>query len=371
MIIGIDARIAQAKMAGMGYYLKNLLKGLLEIDQENQYKVLGDKILPPMKNLKMYGLRGRKKKIINFLWKTTSWPRFEKMIKGTDLGFFPNFVMPPTRLAKTVLAIPDLSYLYYPAFIESKNLNYLTKFVPPSIRKASAVITISENTKNDIIKHFGVEPKKIFVTHLAADKVFVPQTNEVINAARKKYGINKPYLLFVGTFEPRKNIETLLRAFAGLTLIRKQYQLVLVGSKGWYADGIFRLINKLYLHDDVKILGYVPNSDLPAIYAGSELFVFPSFYEGFGLPVCEAMACGVPVLCSSASSLPEIGDRAGVYFNPFDTEELAGKTSDLLLDTEKRKQMRELGLAQASKFSWHKTAKETLEVFKKVWSGEI
>jgi len=371
MIIGIDGRRPSEFKTGISYYLENLLRELTKLDSENTYKLLGLKTGLKSKNLKVYSLSRRKGRLIGFLWKTIGWPRFEKLIKGCDLGFFPNFVIPPTKITKKILTIPDLAFVYYPGFIEQKNLKYLERFVKGSAEKASKIITISDHTKNDIIKHFGIPPLKIITTHLAAAPDFKPVEKEKSKKlVTQKYKIKKDYLLFVGTLEPRKNIETLIKAFSRLMLIRKKYQLVICGSRGWYWEGIFKLIRKNYLTGDVKVLGYVSQKDLPLLYSAADLFAFPSFYEGFGLPVLEAMSCGTPVVCSNTSSLPEIAGEAAIYFNPFDTSELAARISEVLTNEPLRQKLIAAGLEQAKKFSWEKTAQKTLAVIKRVYSGD-
>lgn len=368
MIIGVDGRIMQSQKAGMGYYLSMVIAALLKNDQQNKYKILGDDLGLEAKNLYSYSLIGKKRKLVNFLWKNLSWPKFENIIGGCDLGFFPNFVILPTDLKKTIVMIPDLSFLYYPEVIEPKNLLYLKKFVPPTCESAAAIITISQNTKNDLIKHFGVAADKIYVTPLAADPIFSPHINRR-GSIRDKYYFKKKYILFVGTLEPRKNIEILVRAYQESKLVREKFDLVLAGARGWMDDHLQALLAQDDLMSDIKILGYVPQGDLPWLYSQASLFAFPSLYEGFGLPVIEAMNMGVPVICSNASSLPEVGGDAVEYFNPFDAEELKEKLNLVLFDKGKKEQMKEAGMKQARNFSWEKTAFETINVFKKVWAA--
>jgi glycosyltransferase involved in cell wall biosynthesis len=242
--------------------------------------------------------------------------------------------------------------------------NFVHKYIlPRTLRNADKIIAISQNTKNDLIKHFNIPEDKIRVVYLAVNNNYKPVSNEEVKRVKDKYNPNSPFILYVGTLEPRKNIVRLIDAFHRLKQKEIPHKLVIAGKKGWKYENIFGEIEKLKLKDDVIFTGYVSDEDLPALYNAADLFVYPSIYEGFGLPPLEAMACGTPVITSNTSSLPEVVGGAGIMVDPYNIDELSNKMQEVLTSKNLRKELSEKGLKRAKMFSWEKCAKETLEVF--------
>jgi len=242
--------------------------------------------------------------------------------------------------------------------------------MPPFTRRATAIIAISQATKQDIITFYHIPAEKIHVIYEAPAPHFRPQPEIVIQQVRAKYSLPQRYLLTVGTLEPRKNLVRLLSAFEHVHRQGLVDALVIVGAKGWLYDDFFRHLQSSPVRDSVILPGFVPDELLPALYAGATLFVLPSLYEGFGLPVLEAMACGVPVVASRAGALPEVGGEAAHYFDPTNVENMTQTIIDCLQDTQLRAAMREAGLRQAARFSWRRTARETAQVYAQLLEEE-
>jgi glycosyltransferase involved in cell wall biosynthesis len=238
---------------------------------------------------------------------------------------------------------------------------------PKLIRDSDRIIADSYNTKKDIVNYYGVREEKISVIHLGASRGYRQLENQIVESVRSKYHLNFPFVLFIGTIEPRKNIPVLLKAFSICKKKLPELKLVIVGQKGWKYHAVFTTITNLHLQNDVLFLQYVPHEDLPAIYNAAELFVYPSLYEGFGLPPLEAMQCGVPVITSNTSSLPEIVGERGAMVNPDDIQGLASMMFDLLSDDSLRKENIRYGLSRARLFSWEKCALETQEIYEEVY----
>jgi len=239
-----------------------------------------------------------------------------------------------------------------------------------TIRNCNFIIVDSENTKKDVIKIFKVPEEKIDVVYLGVDEKYKILNKKQSLFLSKKYTKTDKFILYVGTLEPRKNIPNLIRAYCKIK-DKLPYKLIITGKKGWKYKPIFDLISELKLEDDVIFTGYIPEEDLPALYNGASAFVFPSLYEGFGLPPLEAMACGCPVITSNTSSLPEVVGDAGIMVDPNDVDELAKQIERVLTDKKLRDSMIKKGLKQAKKFSWEKCAKETLKVYEKVYKETI
>jgi glycosyltransferase involved in cell wall biosynthesis len=259
--------------------------------------------------------------------------------------------------------VMDLAFLRFPHLLTDESRRYYGQ-VGRAVSRAGAILAISQSTKDDLISLLNVPEGKITVTHLAADPACRTVTDPArLEAVRRAYGLPAGYVLFVGTLEPRKDLPTLLRAFASLGPAAKDICLAIAGRPGWLHEPVYELARTLRLGDRVRFLGGVPAGDLPALYSGARLFVLPSLYEGFGMPVLEAMACGAPVVCADSSSLPEIAGGAALLFPPGDEAALAQAITRLLVDSGLRRQLAERGLVQAARFSWAETARRTLAVY--------
>ena len=240
--------------------------------------------------------------------------------------------------------------------------------LPRTIKSADKIIAISHHTKNDIIQHFKIPEDKIKVIHLAANKNYKPLQGDKINKIKQKYDLNCPFILYVGGLAPNKNVKRLIQAFYKLKKQGINHKLILTGVKRWKYKSIFETIEKLNLQKDVIFTGYVPDEDLPALYNAADLFVYPSLYEGFGLPPLEAMACGTPVITSNTSSLPEVVGDAGIMVNPYDVDELANKMYEVLTNDGLGEELSKKGLERAKLFSWKKCAEEHLKVYEEVYN---
>jgi glycosyltransferase involved in cell wall biosynthesis len=237
---------------------------------------------------------------------------------------------------------------------------------------ASHIITISEYTRRDIISTYRIAPERVSVTPLAAPAHFKPASVEEVERVRGLYGIEGEYLLAVGSIQPRKNLVRLVRAYAALRRERASLpQLVLVGKRAWLYGETLRAVEQCGVSDRTIFTGYVGESDLPALYTGATCFVYPSFFEGFGLPPLEAMQCGTPVITGDRTSLPEVVGDAGLLVDPFDEVALGGAIARLVDDAALRSELRARGLSRASMFSWEKTARETLEIYERAASKRL
>ncbi len=274
---------------------------------------------------------------------------------GKGVYIFPNFIRWPLAGAPSVIVVHDLSMFDCPQYSSPQNLAFMTRHLRRSVEKADLIVAVSENSKKTLCDHFAIDPKKVIVTHLAAEPtLYYPRTAGEAAIVKGKYGIFGKYMLFVSTLEPRKNVEGLVQAYRQLPAkLKKEVSLVLVGGRGWRDDDIRAAINVARIAGDRVVLpGYVATEDLPALYSGAEAFVFPSHYEGFGLPILEAMSCGTPVITADNSSLPEAAGKAALYVDSENPEQLSQTMQELLAKPELQAKFRALGLRQAKKFSW-------------------
>lgn len=374
MKIGFDITALSMPRTGIGQYQYNLLQTLFKIDQKNSYHLyafnLRDnakyedlKFNTPHNNvsIKAHNIPQR---LITAWWLAVRYPYLEKITEECDLYQISEICQQPTK-KKTVAFIHDLTTLHFPEYHLAKN-KILYHFRFKNIKKsANAVLTNSQYTKNDIIKHLGIPEEKIHVTYFGTHERFRPIEDKIkIDEVLKKYNINSPYICYVGTIEPRKNLVNLLHAFKFLKDTKKiPHKLVLVGKDGWFFEEIYKTVGGLGLENEIIRTGFAPDEDIPYLLNGCDTFVYPSFYEGFGLPVLEALACGAPTITSNNSSLPEVGGSAVKYINPEDPQDIAEKIFQFLHSEDERDKYSALGLKQAEKFSWESCAKETLKVY--------
>ena len=281
----------------------------------------------------------------------------------------PNFYLPPFE-GPSVCTIHDLSIFTWAHCHPPERVKYMRKEIEKSLKRADMLITDTETTRQEVATYFGWPLDKIRAVFLACSDEFRPRPTEELKSVLTKYSlIGQGYSLYVGTIEPRKNLDVLLDAYASLSLsIRKQWPLVIIGYKGWRSDHLHARIEKSVKEGWLHYLGFVAADELPLIYAGARVFVFPSLYEGFGLPVLEAMASGVPVVCSNASTLPEVTGDAAAMCEPQNIDELSELISRALQDENWRNQAISKGLLQSASFSWQRCAEETAQVYKEVLS---
>jgi glycosyltransferase involved in cell wall biosynthesis len=373
MLIGIDAsRAIKQNKTGVEWYAYYVIENLIKIDSQNQYilycaakpnewlKKLGER-----KNIKIKRLRWPFK----FFW-TQGRLSLEMLFNAPDVLFIPASAMPIIHPQNTVAVIHDVGFISYPeAYSKWQKfyLNWSTRF---AVRHARKIITISEFSKQEIIKYFQADEKKISVTLLGydAEKFKIIENREEINAVLIKFNIKRPYILSVGRLECKKNTDGLIKAFALLKRRDAIYRvstnaikLVLAGSPGFGFAEIKKLIKENNLQDDIIILNYVSDNDLLYLYNGAQAFVFPSRYEGFGLPILEAFASGTPVVCANTTSLPEVADNAALYFNPNDIDAMVKAMREVLTNENLRQNLINKGRERAARFSREKCAEQTFK----------
>jgi glycosyltransferase involved in cell wall biosynthesis len=288
---------------------------------------------------------------------------YGRLVPGAELFHSTEHLLMPLRSIPTVLTVHDLIFKLFPAYHKRLNFWYLNLAMPIFCRRADAIIAISQASKRDIVNHYSVDPDKIHVVYEAASSQFRPPPPARIAHVKQKYQLPNRYLIHLSTIEPRKNLNRLLDALKALRRHLPDLCLVLAGGKGWLYDGFFAKIETDGLGRVVRPLGWVPDEDLPAVIAGAELAVQPSLYEGFGLPILEHMACGQVVAASNSSSHPEVGGTAALYFDPLSEAEMTAVIRRLLEDREEYRHRQELGLAQASRFSWERAAEDTVAIY--------
>ena len=376
MLIGLDGNEANVeKRVGSGKYAFELMwqfsknKRSFSTNKKHEFEVfLKQKpfadLPQPSKNFK-YRVFGPKR-----LWTQLALPAYLTFGRRPDIFFSMSHYGPRFSPVPYVGTIFDLSYLHYPSLFNKDDLHKLTNWTKYSIGGAKHILAISKSTKDDIVKNYGVDPKKITVTYIGYDqKRFKPEPKEKVERVKKIYKIKGDYLIFVGTLQPRKNIERLIESFSRLThhssLVTHHLRLVIVGKKGWMYDQIFKNVKQLRLEDKVIFTDYIPDSDLPAIICGAKVYVLPSLWEGFGIPVIEAQACGVPVVVSNVSSLPEVVGDSAILIDPEKTDSIADGIKKALND-KTRTVLVKKGFENVKRFSWEKCAKETLQVLESV-----
>ncbi len=281
-----------------------------------------------------------------------------------DVAHFTNGMIPIGSSVATVVTVHDMSLRLYPNCHPVRRLLLNRPLMHLAIRQASSIVTVSNSARRDLLRLEGVSPDRVAVVHEAASPAFRPIADRArLEQVRARYRLPRQFMLYVGTIEPRKNLTRLVTAFAAARKAGIPHHLVCVGPYGWSSRDLAGRIERLGIQDAVHFTGYVPFEHLPAIYSLGEFFVFPSLYEGFGLPVVEAMACGVPVLTSTTSSLGEIAGDAAVTIDPMDTDAIADAIVRLATDPELRRDRAEQGLRRARSFSWQQTARDMLAVY--------
>jgi len=369
MNIGIDIRcLTEAYYSGIGEYTYNLLRHLLAIDSKNQYFLFynaakATKI--PKFDFPNVSYKGFSypNKIFNLGIRFLKFKKIDKMIGGVDIFLTPSFLF--TNLSsdcKKILVVHDLSFELYPEFFTLKKRLWHHLINPKKLcRQADVIIAISENTKNDIIRIYQTDPNKIKVIYQGINEMFRRPISEAEKQKVKdKYNLPDDFIFYLGNLEPRKNIETLILAFQNLK--NDSLKLVIAGGQAWKYKKIYKLWQQSPVKKRIKFLGYVEASDKPALYSLAKIFIYPSIYEGFGLPPLEAMACSTPVITSFNSSLVEAVDQAGLLIDPNNWNELAETINQLLADKRLQDSLKERGLKHCQKFTWPKAAKEILEI---------
>ena len=370
--IGIDVSRTAREKTGVGYYISNLVEALARIDHYKQYILYPyfwhcfpldyqNISIPDRANFQLHCDARPLEQII----RTWCASKPDRILGPIDVLHSPNMTAPRLKNAKLAVTIHDLSYLVHPEFHTRENLQFSKQQTAMTAKYAAKIIAVSYHTKRDLISYYSIPEERVDVIYEASRKAYYPERDvDFIQRSLMRLGIFKNFMLFVGSLEPRKNVRTLIKAYAEyLKADSDQYLLVITGGRGWRNEDIYALVTELGLERHVRFLGYVQESDLRCLYSVAKLFVYPTFYEGFGLPPLEAMACGAPVITSNTSSLPGVVGDAAILINPSNVEELLHAIRTVLLDDDLRLQLRRKSLERAKLFSWTRTAQETLAVY--------
>lgn len=370
MRIGIDYTAASRQRAGIGRYTRSLINALARLDTTNRYTLyipadaqyLDDARAFP-KNFRLARAPLNERYMVA-LWQRARVPLpVETFTGAADVFYSPDFVLPPTRARKKILTIHDLSFKRIPETAVPNLKWYLEGAVPRAVERADLILADSDATRDDLIELFHAPADRVQTLYSGYDALFRPITdNKELERVRATYKLEKPFILHVGTVEPRKNLVRLIEAFSRLRQHR-DLDLVIAGGRGWMYDEIYAAPQKFGVSESVRFLGFTPDADLPALYSLAELVAYPSLYEGFGLPVLEAMACGAAVVTSNNSSIPEVAGDAAMMVDAHDTEAITWAMQRVLDDPQWRAALQHKGIEQAKKFSWDKSARELREAF--------
>jgi glycosyltransferase involved in cell wall biosynthesis len=373
MRVAFDGTTLRPARTGVGYYTEHLLHHLATESVDDEIIVISNRPLdttsPLPPNVRVVSSSSRVPRLV---WMQTIAPRLLRRL-GVDVAHFTNGMVPLAMSAPTVVTIHDMSLTMFPKYHPPRRVLLNRPLVDVAARRADAIITVSESAKRDIVRLYGSQAERIHVVHEAAAPSFQPIRDQpLLDRVRQRYELAERFVLYVGTIEPRKNLPKLIEGFARR---RKSgeipHQLVCAGPYGWLSRDIEDLIDRLQIEQSVRFTGYVPFDDLAALYSLAEMFVFPSLYEGFGLPVIEAMACGTPVITGQVAALAEVGGGAVEQVGHLDADSLGDAMVRLAGDPRRRGELSSLGLQRAHTFSWQRAARETLKVYRLAVTGEV
>lgn len=375
--IGIDVTSALTQGGGIGRYTRELVRAVADIDHHNEYVLFSAKppaeipIADPLPDQVNFQ---HKPAPVDERWLYRIWYRLRmkvpvQLVTGQiDLFHSPDFVLPPvSSQIPTLLTVHDLSFAHYPHVYTPSLVNYLNQVVPWSVGRATHILADSMATKQDLLDLWHVPADKVTVLYSGVDSRFGSVSDQrQLAAVRQRYHLgDRPYLITVGTVQPRKNYQMLIQAFAP---IARDYphNLVIVGGQGWLFDDIMTEVEEQGLSDRVIFTGFAADEDLPTLYSGATVFVFPSLYEGFGIPLLEAMACGVPVITSDASCLPEVAGDAAIQLSPHEPQAWTAMVQNLLDEPLEQAHMVTAGYVQVRRFTWERAASQLLDIYRQL-----
>lgn len=371
MRIGIDATALPPQPVGAGNYMIQLIRALAALEDAPDLVIFAHQhgaaliSVPPNPRLSWVVLPDRSP-AQRLVWEQAIFPK-EVRAAGVDLLHSLHYTRPFTLPCPSVVTFHDLTFFLFPHLHTRSKRLFFPNAMRFSARRAEALIAISENTRQDAIRLLGIPPAKIFTTPLAVTGDFRPVSDPAkLEPVRQKYKLPAHFILYVGVVEPRKNLPQLLRAYKNVVTAGCTLPLVIVGRFGWMYEEVLHLIDQLGLKERIQFTGYVPGEDLPIVYNLADIFVYPSLYEGFGLPPLEAMACGTPVITTAVSSMPEHVGDAGLLIPPQDEDALTQALLRLLKDTGLQNELAQKGPRQAAQFTWKRTAQQTLFVYQHV-----
>lgn len=381
MRVGIDVSLVPGERAGGGQYAYQLARALTRVDPDVSYLLYPvfyyivhpdypRTELPEATNMRV-AFRDLPPKDVQSFWRPEAPAIFKEWLLGpVDVVHSTTFCVPRFQLRpkRLVVTIYDLSFITHPEHHLPANVEHCLAGTRLAVEHADAIIAISDHTRRDLVERLGAPAERITVTPLAHDAGLARVNDpERLAAVQKRYGLPENFVLFLGALEPRKNLERLLEAYAVLPPgLRRDVHLVVAGGSGWLNDSIHARVAELGLEESVHFAGYIDGGDLAALYSLATVFAYPSLYEGFGLPVLEAMACGTPVLTSNVSSLPEVAGDAAILVTPTDIDSIAAGLRRLLESPALHAELATRGIAQAARFSWERCAEQTLAVYRRV-----
>jgi glycosyltransferase involved in cell wall biosynthesis len=369
MRIGIDATALPPRLFGAGNYIVNLIRTLPQIDPANEYLVF---VKPEQAAL--LGERAHLQivpvslptRLSRIAWEQTRLPALARRYR-LDLLHSPHYTMPYLLPCASVVTFHDMTFFLYPQVHKTYKRLFFKSTIRLSAKRAKAIIADSESTRQDILGILKLAPEKVTAVPLGVSDVYQPvRSPDALEGVRSRYRLPPKIILCVSELQARKNLPTLIRAYGRLVQQGLTHSLVIAGRKGWLYEELFQAVQALNLSDRVIFTGYVTEQDLPLLYNSADVFVYPSLYEGFGLPVLEAMACGIPVVTSNVSSMPEITGDAGLLVDPYDVDAMADAIRRAVVDREFHAELECKGLERAKMFSWDRTAKETSAVYERI-----
>ncbi|GAB4495023.1 MAG: glycosyltransferase family 1 protein [Anaerolineales bacterium] len=370
MHLAYDATALPPQPVGAGNYIIQLLRALVEQSTGARFSVFVQPHQRALLNLPAnapveFIAVPTMSPAVRLLWEQTRFPQ-QLMRLQPNLLHSPHYTMPLAAPIPTIVTLHDATFFYYPQYHTRAKRHFFPFIMRLSARRAAALLTVSESTRQDMQRWIAAPPEKTFATPLGVAPDFSPiDDTAILDAAARKYALPPKFILFVGLLEPRKNLPALLRAYTRLAPLAPETALVIVGRTGWMTQAILDQ-TPAHLHPRIHFTGYVDQADLPAVYNLAGVFVYPSFYEGFGLPVLESLACGTPVITTPISSMPEVAGDAALYVPPQDDAALSEAILRILNDPNLAQTLRARGLERAATFTWQRTAQQTLQVYRRV-----
>ncbi|HML15614.1 MAG TPA: glycosyltransferase family 1 protein [Bryobacteraceae bacterium] len=362
MRFSVDAHAIGCHLTGNEVYVRNLLNQFARLDSESQFIAYLAKPFAKGEIPSRFEVR----QVSSNPFKRLGMDLMLRMRRDRPDLLHVQYTGPLNCPVPLVVSVHDVSYLEHPQYFTRFRATQLRLTVKRTIQAAARVLTPSEFSRGAILKHYAIDEDKVAVVHNAASPVFRPIERQVAAAAvERKFQIAAPFVLMVGDLQPRKNHLGLLRAFEEVLRAHPNlaHSLVFVGKETWYSKELHRAVASSTIASRVRFTGFVDDADLAHFYGACDLFVFPSFYEGFGLPILESMACGRAVACSNLTAMPEVADGAAILFDPHSTREMVRAMADIMLDQELRTRLERLGIQRAAQFSWDQAARRTLEVY--------
>jgi len=373
MKIGIDIRsLMDQNRSGVGEYTYNMLENIFQLDRDNQYFLFYNSFVDIKADLPDWNYPNVRfvasrwpNKVFNFCQKFLKYPKLDNLCGGVDVFWLPNWHFAAlSEKCKTIVTIHDLSYTRYPEFLSfRRRLWHFFLNIPKLLKQTDKIIAVSKSTQNDLVELFGIEKNKVAQIYSGV-KAVSQISNDNIEKVKIKFKIKKDYIFSIGTLEPRKNVEGIILAYNKLRKDnpRLDVELVIAGGKGWRYKGIYRLAKESEFSSQIKFINFISVTEKEILYSSAQVFVYPSFYEGFGIPPLEAMSCGCPVITSLNSSLSEIVGDAGLLVDVYNLADLSMAMKQILVDKKLKERLVENGLKRVKDFDWKKSAMEFIEL---------